>query len=154
VCHQALQTTAAQAVTNATALANLLKVLQANDTLYTSVDFAEAGSDVFNPAGTLSIAGTQPIASTPAARPLYYNFAGRGVSGRKTRLFVFGIPAGIENNWRYTTAEAASVNTVVNGLNAQTGSLALIDGSVGITWKPYANVGANDRYVKRIRRTG
>lgn len=153
VVHNPTGTSQATALSNATALANLLKPLVFTDTVFQSVDWADLGSDVFNPLGTLNIAGTFTGNGQPVGRPWYYGFVGRSPSGRKTRFFLFGVPIPNDANFRITTSELASIATAVTALNSGTGGIMCIDASQPV-WKPYINVGTHDHYVKRIRRTG
>lgn len=152
--HLATPTSSSAALTAATALANLLKILCYASTSFTSVDYAEAGSDVFNQIGTLAIVGTLAGTTAAADNPRQGSFAGRSTSGRKTRLFIYGIAGGVDASYRFTRAEWPAVGTVVDGLNAGTGAIAAIDGSTTLAWKNYMNVGYNDRYVKKARRAG
>lgn len=155
ICHQLPGTSQAQLITNATELANLLKPIMWTDSVFDSIDLADQGSDIFNQVAVISVAGSVAGGQPLYQRPYYYCYAGRGSSGRKTRLFQFGISVPQDPNWRVTGAENAGVQAIINGLNSNAGQIALIDGTrTGLLWKSYANLGTHDRYVKRIRRAG
>ena len=138
------------AVTNGTALANLLKPVMGTNCSFTGIDYAPEGSDIFNPAATLSIAGTGSFTVPATSTPYQISFTARSGSGRKTRLFVFGTNASIDTNWRIEQSESTAFGAIMSGLASGVGGITCIDGSVPI-WHAYANVGANDHWVKKVR---
>lgn len=153
VIHMSPLEDANNVIAYSSALANLLKPTVYTDCLFTSVDFAPAGSDVFNQVGTMSIAGTGAGTQPVTARPFYACYVARSPSGRKTRIFFFGAGVPGDLSWRITTVESAAVAAIVSGLNSGTGGIRTIDGQIPV-WKPYMNYGASHRMVRRIRRTG
>lgn len=148
--HRPLQDTSAASITDATALANLLKVLVPTNVIFTGVEWADIGSNVFNLVATLNIAGTVATALTVADHPRFGSFVGRSNDGRKVRMLVFGVSGGADNTWRFTRQEYAAVGTVVDGLNTGTGNVRTISSGTPV-WKNYMNLGYHDRYIRKAR---
>jgi len=117
------------------------------------LELAEAGSDVFNPS-VWSGAATYGAGTLSAInRPFSLSFTGRASSGRKARVFIFGVDSPTDDTWRFTTSESGFVNDAVAALTAVGGTFLAID-ALTPTWHPYANFGANDHWVKVIRGGG
>lgn len=114
------------------------------------VEFAPAGSDIFNPVvtgieGNLYGVGASPIANLAWA----WNFIGRTTGGRRVRVAVF--PAQIlALNYRAEAGENAAIDAARNSLVANSLSWLGIDGIVPV-WKTYANVKPFDHWVKVLR---
>jgi hypothetical protein len=115
------------------------------------VEWAPAGSDVFNPVvtgaeGHVTGAGTP---SAPTLEPLAINFIGRTSGGRRVRRAIFGAMGG-GTNYRYTPGENANVDNAINVLQAAGSMLQGIDGLTPI-WHNYANVKYFDHWVREVR---
>lgn len=151
--HVPTATTSDQAVTYGTALANLLKGICGNNVIFQAIDWAALGSNVFNQIATLNIVGAIGGAITGEALARECSFAGRSLSGRKTRLFLFGVAIPNDANWRIERGEHAGVAAVIDGLNAGVGQVACIDATLPV-WRPYMNYWANKHWVKRARQGG
>lgn len=151
--HMDTAAAASDATALATALANLLKPLVGPAVVFTGVQFAALGEDVFNDVATLNIAGTGAANGAGIAPDLSISFTGRSPSGRKTRMFLFGPTLPGDSNWRLTRTEWPAVGTVIDGLNnTDVGGIRVIDASKPV-WHSYVNWDYNDHYVKRARRT-
>lgn len=148
--HVPTATAQADAVTLGTNLANLLKGVLPNNCIFSSIEWAQLGSNIFNPIASLNIAGTVAGSTSTMNTPGYLSFVGRSLSGRKTRLFLFGVQAVNDNNWRVEGPENTAVQAVITGLNSGTGSVACIDGTMPV-WKGYANFGYHRHFVKKAR---
>jgi hypothetical protein len=149
--HMSTTGTSSDAGTNGTALANLLKTILPSNGSFVGVDFAAAGSNVFNPVVTLSIAGTGAAASGTINTPRAASFVGRNANGRKIRLFIIGVDLAADTNWRVEIAEDTRVSAIVTGLNAGTGDVRCIDG-VAPLWRAYVNIKYMDHWVKAQRK--
>lgn len=114
------------------------------------VDWAAAGSNVFNPVvtgaeGFVWGSGAGLITNVP----LFVNFIGRTAGGRRVRLAVFGNAVGAVD-YRFLNTENGTVDNARAALVAA-GSLILgIDGLVPI-WKSYANQGYNAYWQRQVR---
>lgn len=116
----------------------------------TTVEFAAAGSDVYNlvvtgAEGSAFGATVQPVNVIPLA----INFIGRTPGGRRVRRATFGVNSnGL--NFRFAPGESIAVDAAISQL-AAAGSLILgIDGQTPV-WKTYANTKYFDHWVKEIR---
>lgn len=117
----------------------------------TSLDKALLGSDIFNPVGDGVLVGDSfgSGVGTLLQDATAVGFVGRGDDGRRARFFLYG--ASFEDaNFRLTTAESPAVVTMLVTLNDPDTPLLTIGGSAPI-WKAYANIKANDHWVKRAR---
>ena len=117
----------------------------------TAVQTAGDGSDIF-----LDVPGSTLVGFTWGSDPatdennaVQLRFQGRSGSGRRVSFSVFGY-VGSTSNYRLTAAEDAHVAAAVALLQAGDGSFCAIDGNIP-TWKNYANVKANDHWVKEAR---
>lgn len=116
----------------------------------TSVDFAPAGSDIFNPVVTGVEGNVHGVgAGSDFNIPWAYTFVGRTSGGRKVRLAVFGANT-ISGNYRVAPGEIAAVDAAITALIAGGSGFLGIDGIVPV-WKNYANVQVNDHWVKEVR---
>jgi hypothetical protein len=127
-------------------LAPVLFVLVVND-----VEWAPAGSDVFNPVVTGAEGYTVGTGtpSAPTLEPLAYNFIGRTSGGRRVRRAIFGAVTGAAN-YRFSPGEQGDIDNAVNVLQAAGSTLLGIDGIAPI-WKDYVNVKYFDHWVQEIR---
>lgn len=115
------------------------------------VDFAPAGSDIFNPV-TTGVEGTTFTGGTVLGNEVAaweYNFIGRTSGGRRVRYSRFGaLFLGVD--YRIVAGESTPITNVINELNAAGANLLGIDGLRPI-WKTYADCGVNDHWVKVLR---
>lgn len=115
------------------------------------VQFAQAGSDIFNPVvtGVEGQAFGSGGAGGQADAPKYLDFVGRGSSGRRVRLAQFGV-IGVAGDFRYTSAESPAIADAVGLLNGTDGLGLTVSGNKAI-WKPYANSGYNAYWQREVR---
>lgn len=114
------------------------------------VEFAPAGSDIFNPVvtgieGNPYGAGASPIANLAWG----WNFIGRTSGGRRVRVAVFSSTV-LALNYRASAGEVAAVDAARGSLVANSLSWLGIDGVTPV-WKTYANVKPFDHWVKELR---
>lgn len=113
----------------------------------TNVEFAAAGSDVYNLV-TTGAEGSAFGAGVPnvSVQALAYNFIGRTSGGRRVRRAVFGANA-FGDNFRFAPGESIAIDAAISQLQSA-GTLILgIDGITPI-WKTYANAKYFDHWVK------
>lgn len=115
------------------------------------VDFAPAGSDIFNPV-TTGIEGHVFTGGTVLSNEVAaweYNFIGRTSGGRRVRYSRFGaLFLGVD--YRIVAGESSPIDAVVAALQAAGSNLLGIDGLTPV-WKSYADCGVNDHWVKALR---
>lgn len=126
------------------------------DTLFafsevTSVQFAPAASDIFLDLPSSTLLGTSwgAGAATPEINAQQLRFQGRTSTGRRYFFELFGYK-GVLSDFRLLSSESEPVEAAVATLNGAAGTIVGIDGN-NITWKTYANVKANDHWVKEAR---
>jgi len=143
-------TAASMSTVFSTLFANLAGQMVA--TTITGLEQSLAGSNIrllhpytgAQPTGT----GTN-IDNDQRARTL--SFVGRTAGGHKSRLFVFGIDAFSEGDYRVDTTESTFVAAVVTQLVNTPGVFLGIDGLAPV-WHSYANIGYNDHWIKVYRK--
>jgi hypothetical protein len=81
--------------------------------------------------------------------PLSVKFVGRSLGGVRVSLTFFGYRQAT-SSWRLTETEDANVNDAVDTLNSGVDIFLAVDETKPL-WYPYANIGANDHWVKRAR---
>lgn len=117
----------------------------------TSLEMAPLGSNIFNPvSGSVLVGdsfGSGPGNAFNDATAI--SFTGRGSDGRRSRIFLFGWVTN-DPNFRITPAENPNIGTLVTALNDPDVPLLTIGGTAPI-FHAYANVKANDHWVKRAR---
>jgi hypothetical protein len=114
------------------------------------VDFAVAGSSVYNPVTTGIEGNTYGSGLAPAeAQAWEFNFIGRTVGGRRVRIGVFGATA-LGDNYRYIAGESGQLDSAIAALVAAAGNIVGIDDLTPV-WKDYVNVKPNDHWVKNLR---
>jgi hypothetical protein len=115
-----------------------------------SVDFAPAGSDIFNPVTTAIEGNTYGSSGTvPEMAAWAFTFVGRTSGGRRVRVAVFGADS-LGDNYRFNPAESAVLDDARDFLAANP-SFALGIDDVAAVWKAYVNVQVNDHWVKELR---
>lgn len=83
----------------------------------------------------------------------YLDFVGRGITGRRVRIAIFGVNDFFDatnEDYRFTTADSAVVADAVAVLEAGAAVPTDISGSEA-TWNQYANTGVNAYWRNRIR---
>ena len=111
------------------------------------------GSNITNPASTTGLSATYGSGSGVVINaPLQVTFVGRSADGHKARVGIFGWNGQTDDSWRMTTTEVAGVAAGVTELNSLSiaGLFVSISGA-GVLWKPYANIGYNDHWIKKAR---
>jgi hypothetical protein len=125
--------------------------LTAADITVDFVDWAPAGSDVFNPV-TVGIEGTT-YTGDPAAvdhsAAWAYTFIGRTSGGKRVRMAQFGALY-LGTDYRFIAGESSPLDNVINILQGAGSLLLGIDGLTPL-WKDYCDVQVNDHWVKRLR---
>lgn len=114
------------------------------------VDWAPAGSDIFNPV-TTGIEGNAygSGAGNQEFIPWAFTFLGRTSGGRRARFAIFGAKS-LSGNYRVTAGEQATVDGVVALLQSVGSGVVAIDGLPAV-WKTYADVQVNDHWLKNVR---
>src|SRR6185369_7094477 len=114
------------------------------------VEFAAAGSNVFNPVTTWAESTTWGTGTgVGLAVPEYVDFIGRTSGGRRVRLAVFGLGFG-DNQYRFDPGDNADIDAGIAELVSMGSSLRGIDDLTPV-WKNYANMGFNAYWQKAIR---
>lgn len=127
-----------------------------SDTAVIDASWAEANSDIFLPCATPTITptgGTGPAPTHQEAQAL--SFVGRSEAGLRWALYQYGSDydindASFGNNYRITASEDTVILDVVGFLNGESGTFRANDG-VAVLVKPYANIKANDYWVRKTR---
>jgi len=114
------------------------------------VDWAPAGSDVFNPVIT-GIEGDTFGAGlvTQAAQANAYNFIGRTSGGRRVRLMVFGATT-VGGDYRFGAGEGASLDAALAQLIGSGNAVQGIDGLTPV-WKSYVNALVSAHWQQALR---
>jgi len=123
----------------------------AADIVVDFVDWAPAGSDIFNPV-TTGIEGTTYTGGTVLSNEVAaweYTLIGRTSGGRRVRMAQFGaLYLGVD--YRLVSGESSPVDAVINHVQGAGGLLMGIDGLTPV-WKDYADCQVNDHWVKVLR---
>jgi hypothetical protein len=115
-----------------------------------TVDFAADGSDIFIPV-TTGIEGNTYGSGEGSVlqRPWFYGFQGRGATGRKWHLDVFGAVS-LATNFRWSPGESEAVDNAVAIL--QTFGSSLVDiADAEVTVYTYVNAGDNAHFQRKAR---
>lgn len=116
----------------------------------TAVQEAADGSNFFFPVTSPLIGHTWGSgANDRTGNPMQLNFVGRSNTGKRSRVGLFGYK-GAFSDWRLSASESTPITDAVATLNLDNGVFIAIDESVPI-WYPYADVGANDYWLKQSR---
>lgn len=143
-------TTQADAITAVRDVTSALLPMLHTTTQLDGARWADAGSNVSWPVTWALQAGTSTNVVPASEYPVYYDFVGRGLTGRRTRLMVFGGAVGRATDFRWTTADYSQVGAVLAALRAQVGIIRCVDGSE-IRWKDYANTGLSSYWQRKYR---
>lgn len=116
----------------------------------TTVEFAANGSNIFLPV-TTGIEGNTYGSGTPTVQevPWFYGFQGRGATGRKWHLDIFGAIS-LATNYRWTPGEYTVMDNAVAALQAfGTNLVDISDAEVSVY--SYVNAGANAHWQRKQR---
>lgn len=120
-------------------------------TSFNTLDVALRGSDVRNPvAGWTVLTGTGTANQPDEGRPFTLCARGRSNTGRKVRLFLWGMQITTNPNWMFTPGSATDFRTFLNFLNGATNVYLAIDGSQPL-WKLDYTQQYNDHWVRKAR---
>jgi hypothetical protein len=120
---------------------------------FVRLEFAAVGSSIFNPVTTTltgTLAGTGAPGLEQATRQI--SWTGRGITGRKTRVFLWGYKDDLLDNMRITPAETAEVGTAINRINGYLHLFVGID-SIKPVYNQYVNVNYNKHWTKQARKS-
>lgn len=141
---------ARQSVTN---FLNALQPIRSAQWVLTGARFRETGSNITLPVEQPAMAAGS--AATPVAEqaPRFVSWIGRGAtSGRRVRVYLYGLTIGLQPDYRFTPSENATLNAARAALQAASANGAFITaGGDTPTWYTYANLGYN-AYWQRERR--
>lgn len=127
-----------------------------DDVVPIDASWAEADSDIFLPCAIPTIIGTGAAGPGPVqSGPVALSFVGRSTAGLRWVLYQYGSiiePGGFADaqNYRVTSAEETGVLDIVGFLNGESGTFVAND-DFPVLVKPYANVKANDYWVRKTR---
>lgn len=96
--------------------------------------------------------GTGTAVST-IQRAHAFSFTGRDEEGHKIRMFLYGVNAPTEGDYRFDTSESAGVDAVVDYLNSVVGGFITIAGNAAV-WNAYANSVIPIFWQKKLRKLG
>jgi hypothetical protein len=118
--------------------------------VFTGATKADAGSDIALPFSSGAVGdsfGTGTAIKQYDATAL--TFVGRTPGGRRTKVSIFGFKNDL-SEFRMTSAESSDVANAVGHLNSFGFSFIAID-SLTAVWNGYADIKANDHWVKKAR---
>ncbi len=152
-----IQIRVADSVSDASAITDLGGVFSVIlPQLYSSTSFNELlvanhGSDIRNPvAGWTTLVGTGAFTQPDTERPLTFCARGRAVSGRKVRLFLWGLNIARTANWEYVPGAGTDLATFLQDLNLSANYFLAIDGSKPV-WKGDFTIDYNDHWEQEAR---
>jgi hypothetical protein len=121
------------------------------ETAVTGVEFANTGSDIFNPMTGSTVVGTSfgSTVANPANNAVAATLIGRSSDGRRARLSMFGW-FGAVSDYRVTVAEDADLAILLAFMNDDDTPLITI-GGLGVIYKQYIDIKANDHWVAEAR---
>ena len=115
--------------------------------------FRQAGSDLSVPSGAVTIGSAGGGALNPVQNPRFVSWIGRGgTSGRRTRLFIYGLVFTTPEDYRLTGSENAVMASVRNLLQtaAENNIVATVANDQPF-WYEYQNVGFNSYWEREQR---
>lgn len=142
-----------------TAYLTALEPLLWSDFVVNAVTVADVDSAVFLPVPnpfTEIVGGSDTATLTPEDKAYTVGFVGRSTGGHPWHIHQFGlavagVQAGNAKNFRLLTGESANVDNAIAALEAGAGTILANDANT-VAFYQYANVKANDRWVKKVRR--
>jgi len=112
---------------------------------------AAAGTNVSFPVTWTGPASYGSGAGDPYQSANYYDFIGRGVTGKRCRVSWFGtILSQFGGDYRLVSSESTIVADTITALQANASCFLDITGSL-VAWHPYADVGVNAYWRNQIR---
>jgi len=130
---------------------NLLAPIMFSDTHVNELLVAEALSDIRNPVSSwTTIDGEQPGAEPDTDNPLSLCQRGRSRSGRKTRLFLWGVLFTRTAGWFYIPAPASELEEFALAVADSVGIWKAIDGTQPV-WRIDYTIDYNDHWIGQER---
>lgn len=133
----------------------LLAIAPALHTSWTTMQLrrSAAGSLLSFPVAMAAVVGTNTFSPTPLQYPRFISWVGRGPTGRRTRITVYGAEPSVSDDFRLTAGENAAIQAGVDYLQHADRTFVTIGGDEPI-WAEYANAGYNAYYQRQRRREG
>jgi len=126
---------------------NLLAPVMFSDTHVNELLVAQVGSEIRNPvSGWTVIDGEQPGPEPDDDHPLSLCLRGRSSSGRKTRLFLYGILFTRTPEWLLTPDPESELEAFATAVRGSVGIWKAIDGTQSI-WKGDYTIDFNDHWI-------
>jgi len=114
---------------------------------------AAAGTNVSLPATWSGEASYGSGSQSVINAPVYLSFVGRSAAGRRARIFIYGVSAQTEDDYRYEAVDHGEISDALEVLNGAVNFFLAIDG-LDVIWNPYANAGFNAYYQRKARLLG
>lgn len=136
-----------------TAFINALKPVCYDETVFDRLRRSAVGSNLSFAVPWTSIAGTH-VGTQPLAEngPRFISWVGRGPTGRRVRITLFGTFYGQSNNYRLERTATDEAFIALDLLRAADSPFVAIDGGKPV-WNDYVNVGYNAYFQRKQRRT-
>lgn len=129
----------------------LLAPVMFSDTHVNELLVADAGSDIRNPvSGWTIIDGEQPGPQPTTDNPLSLAMRGRSRSGRKTRLFLWGILFARTPSWVLIPTPESELDAFAAAVAGSVGIWKAIDGTQSVWGRDYT-IDFNDHWVGQER---
>jgi len=127
--------------------------LMFSDVVFTSAEFAAAGSPLFFNSLWTTVNSTGPEDPTINSSPsTFMQFGGRGDSdGVRVKLYLFETGFQYRADMRYNAGENADLDDAIAQLQTQDSVIGNIAGN-RVIWYNYVNVGQNDYLTHKARR--
>ena len=145
---------AAQAAIDLGFVATTLQPVIYNDYTFNELLHAEKGSDIRNPVASWEvISGTQAFGQPVTEHPYALCARGRSTSGRKARLFLWGVNAARNSSWMVIPDAGSALEAFIAILVATPTYFLAIDGTKPV-WRLDFTAGYNDAIVEDDRPAG
>jgi hypothetical protein len=133
----------------------LLIMAPAFDTTWHTIQLrkSESGSSLSFPFPMAAVNGEYGTALAQDLYPRFFSFVGRGQTGRRVRITVFGFHSPVTQNYRVTSAEQAGLHAALDYLQDPARGFVTIGGDKPI-WNEYVNSGYNAYFQRKLRRAG
>jgi hypothetical protein len=133
-----------------------LHALISSDFVFVSASYIAEGTNIELPMDTPPAITPSTVALTLGDSPRYVSFVGRGPSGHKIRVYVFGISLDPGDSAQVATQDyrvlPEEITSIGNALTALVILNPLTIGGDMPIWHQYANVGYNVHFQKKARR--
>jgi hypothetical protein len=141
------------AATDLSGILAAAKALWPNTVTFSDAVVYEVGDTFSNPIAWTPQTGSGLTGITAENYPRFISMVGRGVLGRRTRLYLYGLEnASPTADYRLSTDQSGPLGTLRVNLMSLYQSVPLTDISKSpVTWKPYWNVGYNAYYQRKAR---